>query len=319
MFQNFMNYFFESNDNTNLVGGGKGFTLTEKKAIAKKLKNITEEEAIKDFEHLKQIDLKKVSNETRIGNKFVDYFTFPARLETIGIKGFNYFDFLQDTEYQKKKYIKNLLDYQKGDDRQVALYRVFKLHAGSIGLFKPLTAMELYSRFKPHSVLDPCMGWGGRLVGACALDVPNYIGIDMNKSLKEPYTQMVKKLKQLGTKTRIKLMFKDALKVDYSKLDYDMVLTSPPYYNLEIYEGTESKTEEEWEQEFYIPLFINTYKHLKKGGYYALNVPQKLYENVCLKLFGSAKLKIPLKKKAHPKNKLTKKGYNEYIYVWVHL
>jgi len=267
-----MNYFFESNDNTNLVGGGdKGFTLTEKKAIAKKLKNITEEEAIKDFEHEKQIDLKKVSNETRIGNKFVDYFTFPARLETIGIKGFNYFDFLQDTEYHKKKYIKNLLDYQKGDDKQVALYRVFKLHAGSIGLFKPLTAMEVYSRFKPHSVLDPCMGWGGRLVGACALDVPNYIGIDMNKSLKEPYTQMVKKLKQLETKTRIKLMFKDALKVDYSKLDYDMVLTSPPYYNLEIYEGTESKTEEEWEQEFYIPLFINTYKHLKKGGYYAFD------------------------------------------------
>lgn len=316
MFQDFMNYFFESNDNTNLVGGGKEFTLTEKKAIAKKLKNITEDEAIKDYEHLKQIDLKKVSNETRIGNKFVDYFTFPARLETIGIKGFNYFDFLQDTEYQKKKYIKNLLDYQKGDDRQVALYRVFKLHAGSIGLFKPLTAMELYSRFKPHSVLDPCMGWGGRLVGACALDVPNYIGIDMNKSLKEPYTQMVKKLKQLGTKTRIKLMFKDALKVDYSKLDYDMVLTSPPYYNLEIYEGTESKTEEEWEQEFYIPLFTETYKHLKRRGYYALNIPKKLYESVCLDLFGSAKFKIPLKKKAHPKNKLTKKGYNEYIYIW---
>jgi tRNA G10 N-methylase Trm11 len=240
-------------------------------------------------------------------------------LETIGIKGFNYFDFLQDTEYHKKTYIKNLLDYQKGDDKQVALYRVFKLHAGSIGLFKPLTAMELYSRFKPRSVLDPCMGWGGRLVGACALDVPNYIGIDMNKSLKEPYTQMVKKLKQLGTKTKIKLMFKDALKVDYSKLDYDMVLTSPPYYNMEIYEGADVKTEEEWEQDFYIPLFTKTYKHLKKGGHYALNIPKKLYENVCIDLFGPAKFKIPLKKKAHPKNKLTKKEYSEYIYVWVHL
>jgi hypothetical protein len=96
--------------NTYLVGGRAVFTLLQKKAIAKKLKNISEEEAVKDYEHLKQMDLKKVSNETRIGNKFVDYFTFLQRLETVGIKGFNYFDFLQDTEYHKKAYIKNLLD-----------------------------------------------------------------------------------------------------------------------------------------------------------------------------------------------------------------
>ena len=32
---------------------------------------------------------------------------------------------------------------------------------------------------------DPCMGWGGRLVGACALDIPKYIGIDLNKSLEK--------------------------------------------------------------------------------------------------------------------------------------
>ena len=33
-----------------------------KKQIAKKLKNISEEEAIKDYEHLKQMDLKKITN-----------------------------------------------------------------------------------------------------------------------------------------------------------------------------------------------------------------------------------------------------------------
>ena len=329
MFQGMYDYFFGLKDaNTNLVGGKSGsdindgkrklrFTLAEKKAIAKKIKNITEEEAIKDYEHMKDLDLKKVTNETRIGNKFIDYFTFLQRLETVSKKGMNYFDFLQDTEYHKKKYIKRLLDYQKGEDKQVALYRVFKLHCGSIGLFKPLNAMDVFHRFQPRSVLDFCMGWGGRVVGACALDVPNFIGIDLNKSLKDPCTKMAKLLKRIGSKTKIKLMFKDALKVDYSKLDYDMVLTSPPYYNVEIYEGTTVRTEEEWDQEFYIPLFTETYKHLKKEGHYALNVPQKIYENVCLDLFGSAKIKIPLKKKARPKNKLTKKDYSEYIYVWI--
>ena len=313
-----MNNIFQYLFGTIQEGGNDEFKggASEKDKIAKKIKNITEEEAIKDYEHLKEIDLKKVTNETRIGNKFVDYFTFRQRLETIGIKGFSYFDFIKDTEYHKKKYIKNLLDYQKGDDKHVALYRVFKLHAGSIGLFKPLTAMEIYSRFKPTSVLDFSMGWGGRLVGASALDIPNYIGIDTNKTLKEPYQRMVKLLKQLGTKTKIKLMFKDALKVDYSKLNYDLVLTSPPYYNIEIYDGMEVRTEEEWNNEFYIPLFIDTYKHLKKGGYYILNIPKEIYENICINLFGKADLKIPLKKKAHPKKKSTDKDYSEFLYVW---
>ena len=56
---------------------------------------------------------------------------------------------------------------------------------------------------------------------------------------------MVKLLNKLGTNTKIKLMFKDALKVDYSKLDYDCVLTSPPYYNVEVYEGMKAKEDEE--------------------------------------------------------------------------
>lgn len=298
-----------------IIQEGSGFY---KDKIAKKIKNITQEEAINDYEHLKRMDLKKITNETRIGNKFVDYFTFRRRLETIGVKGVSYFDFLKDTKYHQKNYIKRLLDYQrgKGEDKDIALYRIFKLHAGSIGLFKPLTAMEIYNRFKPRSILDFSMGWGGRLVGACALDIPCYIGIDTNKSLKEPYEKMVALLKQLHTKTDIILMFKDALSVDYSKLDYDMVLTSPPYYNLEVYENMEQKTDEEWDMEFYAPIIAETYKYLKKGGHYILNIPVELYKNVCIQLLGGADIKIPLKKKAHPKKKVTDKDYAEYIYVW---
>ena len=171
----------------------------EKEWIEKKIKNTSEEDAIKDYHKLKKINLEKVSNETRIGNKFVDRFTFFPRLETISKKGMSYFDFVLDTKYHEKKYIQKLLDYQQGADRHVALYRVFKLHCGSIGLFKPLNAMEIYAKYQPRSVLDFTMGWGGRLVGACVQNVPNYIGIDINPSLKEPYHQMVKLLNTLKT------------------------------------------------------------------------------------------------------------------------
>jgi hypothetical protein len=289
---------------------------SEKNDITKKLKPITEEEAIKHYKLLTTININNITNETRIGNKFVDYFTFRQRLDTIGIKGFNYFDFVSNTKYHEKKYIKKLLDYQKKDDKHIALYRIFKLHAGSIGLFKPLTAMEIYSRFKPTSILDFTMGWGGRLVGACVLDIPNYIGIDTNKSLVEPYKKMTQMLKQLGNATNIELIFEDALTIDYSNLDYDMVLTSPPYYNKELYEGTESRTNKEWETKFYAPLFSTTYEHLKPGGHYILNISKKIYDNVCVKILGEADEKIALKKKAHPKKSTEDKDYSEYLYVW---
>jgi tRNA1(Val) A37 N6-methylase TrmN6 len=221
-----------------------------------------------------------------------------------------------DTEYQKKPYIQRLIAYQEGTDEHIALYRVFTLHCGAIGLFKPITAMEIYSRFKPTSVLDPCMGWGGRLTGACVLDIPNYIGIDCNVELKEPYQRMKDMLvNELGTKTKISLLFQDALTVNYSLLDYDCVLTSPPYYNIEIYEGTTRKSHEDWNT-FYKKLFAVTYKYLKQNGYFCLNVNIEIYNTICIDLLGEADIVIPLKKKLHPKNKYSKNMYREFIYVW---
>ena len=51
--------------------------------------------------------------------------------------------------------------------------------------------MQIYNMYKPQSVLDFTMGWGGRLIGACAYNVPMYIGIDANKNLIEPYKKMI--------------------------------------------------------------------------------------------------------------------------------
>jgi DNA modification methylase len=175
--------------------------------------------------------------------------------------------------------------------------------------------MEVYCRFPPKiAVLDPTMGWGGRLVGACALDLPKYIGIDANTNLDPLYAKMVDFL-QPRTKTTIELLFQDALTVDYTKLKYDMVFTSPPYYNIEIYrknaEQKEKKTKEEWDETFYKPLFERTWNAMQSPGYYVLNVPQEVYESSCVPILGPSHKEIELKKQ--------KRGnkYTEFIYVWL--
>jgi DNA modification methylase len=114
------------------------------------------------------------------------------------------------------------------------------------------------------------------------------------------------------------IRIEDALRVDYSKIDYDMVFTSPPYYDLEIYGDSRKSiydTKEKWDNEFYRPLFETTYRHLAKDGHYCLNIPNDIFERVCLQLLGTPAKQIPLKK-SHRRATSSQK-YTEYVYVWV--
>lgn len=305
------------------VNGGSLTSKTDlinKQTLLKQIYNYTKEDALNDYKQLPKnyndfITLYKLKPNTDIGRKFVGYFTNLERLNTRTKSGENFWDFYKNRHnLTSKNYVKNMFKYYENNKNMTNLkiwWRLFNLYKGSINIFKPTIAMFVYYKYKPKSILDPTMGWGGRLVGASALNIFKYTGIDLNPNLKKPYNEMVKTLKPL-TKTNIKLIFKNALKVDYSKIDYDLVLTSPPYYNIEIYNGTIKMNKEEWNNKFYKPLFNKTYTHLKKGGYYCLNVPQELYNNVCLDLFGEATEFLPLPKVARTKNET----YKEYIYVW---
>jgi tRNA1(Val) A37 N6-methylase TrmN6 len=177
--------------------------------------------------------------------------------------------------------------------------------------------MEIYSKYKPSSILDFCAGWGGRLIGACALNVPQYIGIDINIGLEQHYNKITEffdyeeRKKLIKVKTQFKIFYENAVTFDYSKIEYDMVLTSPPYYFLEKYSNNviyDSKTE--MKDKFYVPVITNSFNHLKEHGYYCLNVNEQIYEDICVILLGKAHQKIPLKKSKRQNE------YTEYIYIW---
>ena len=78
-----------------------------------------------------------------------------------------------------------------------------------------------------------------RLLGAYSLDI-DYIGFDTNTSLEHWYTNMQAYLSSFtyGRRNHKQVVdFQDCMGVDFSKIDYDFVFTSPPYENLELYEG----------------------------------------------------------------------------------
>jgi hypothetical protein len=300
------------------------FTDIEKVAISKNIKMITLNDAIKDFNKLKLIgdtmtkNICNISSRCRTGNNIVDYFTFSERLNTKGKYDINFFEFLVNIEeFKKKKFIANMLKYyediknkNKTKNNYIVLKEVYNICISAINIFRPLVAMEIYAKYNPSSVLDFTCGWGGRLVGACALNIPNYIGIDINTNLINPYLEMRSFFKNIS-ETNVDIFFENAVNFDYSKITYDMVLTSPPYYFLEKYSNNVNySSKNEMKNNFYIPVILNTYKYLQLGGHYCLNINKEIYEDICYNLLGEANDIIPLKKSKRQND------YEEFIYVW---
>ena len=291
------------------------YTRKQKQKISNKIYELTEKNVLEDFTKLRQIGCNLQKELSIIGNKVVNKYTLIESLNTKGKQNINFYDLYYNKNYFKNKpFVKKMVEFYKKhrenyNDAKI-FFRIANLYYSSISIFKPLIAMKIYCLFKPTTVLDFTMGWGGRLVGACALDIPKYIGIDNNINLKQPYNEMTTFL-NAHSKTNIDLYFQDALTVDYSKLDYDLVLTSPPYYNTEVY-NENKKSKMEWEKNFYIPIVERTFENLKKGGHYCLNIPITLYKNVIIKILGKCDTKLAL-----PKSKrVNEETYQEFIYVW---
>jgi hypothetical protein len=120
---------------------------------------------------------------------------------------------------------------------------------------------------------------------------------------------------------KVSIHFQDSSKVDYSKYDYDMVFTSPPYFvktaPTERYENMPTyKDKEEFNERFFFPVVRNTWKHLKSGGTYALNIPIEMYDDI-KPVLGTAEKKIQLHLPSRGKKEdRLGGGYKEYIYVW---
>ncbi len=294
------------------------YSKEEKIEIAKKIKDISKQDLDKDFNKLKEIGINANKLPKRVGNNVVDYFTFLQRLETKGKYDVNYFEFLANLDtFREKKYIQTMIKYYKDIKNKnntkheyKVLKEVYNICISAINIMRPLNCMELFAQFNAKKVLNFCAGWGGSTVAAAALNLKAHYGIEINSDLKEPYDNMITYLRTKSD-TKFVVYMCDAVHFDYSTIDYDTVFSSPPYYFLEKYANNiayESKSD--MDEKFYKPVFTKTYLHLKKGGYYIINICKEVYDNVLIGLFGEAHEIIPLKKSKRQNN------YTEMIYVW---
>jgi len=271
--------------------------------IIDELRDISFETIEKEWLQIKNKTSEEINNlngRSRLGCNIIDYYFFEQRIETIGNKGINFFDFVNNIEFYKtKKYIQTLLTYCENNNRYKnslikKYYYCYGLCFGRINAFKITNALQIYNSFQPKiAIMDPFCGFGGRLVGAMMLNI-NYTGIDLNKDLESGYQKLIHDFGH-SSNSKIDILFQDANAVDFSKYKYDMVFTSPPYENIELYKHSEKKTIEEWSK-FYKEVFQKLWDNLINGGTYIININENIYTKILLPLLGISKEIFLLKK-----------------------
>eukprot|EP01050_Picozoa_sp_SAG11_P013240 SAG11_NODE_1533_length_4732_cov_3.368012_7_plen_76_part_00 len=58
-----------------------------------------------------------------------------------------------------------------GTPKAVDVYEYHRGAKGCIAILRPSMAKHIYTRYNATSVLDPCAGWGGRLLGAFSKNI----------------------------------------------------------------------------------------------------------------------------------------------------
>lgn len=172
--------------------------------------------------------------------------------------------------------LRSAIKYQLEHEDPVKPHRVLRavtMRCRTPGVFRPAIAKFMYETYCPEGgkVWDPCAGWGGRLMGAAAAGV-QYVGTDV-----EPETVQ-------GNQKLAEMLGYDAQVVQHPAQTFelpgpvDMVFTSPPYFNVEHYGGSDDQSFREfadfetWSQGFMKPLIERAFTGLRKEGVLALNV-----------------------------------------------
>ena len=163
---------------------------------------------------------------------------------------------------------------------------------GKVTMYRPLMAKKVVAYLakqlgvKEVRVLDVCAGWGGRMVGAKSAESPSFAGVspsvagglrgELVSPLKVHYTGIdpcektyaaLRAIRDELGLTDVTLVNKPAEVALQQPLGaYDIALTSPPYYNLELYsdEPTQSVQAggyQAWLETFLKPVIQGVIRH----------------------------------------------------------
>jgi 16S rRNA G966 N2-methylase RsmD len=217
-------------------------------------------------------DIMAIDTRTRPGHKILDHF-MPHFYSVKNYKGTSVRDLFTEATLEKAL-MQNIQMHSTPYVSEIRRMIVMTGGLGSVTKYRTVTTKAIVQYYKAQKVLDPCAGWGGRMLGSLAAGA-SYTGC-------EPDPNTAKGLKGIlgdtaipqAVRSKARILEKPAevglLELADSE-KFDLVLTSPPYFNLELYTAgdqstTKYKTWEEWTEKWLKPVILGCLARLKEGG-----------------------------------------------------
>lgn len=151
--------------------------------------------------------------------------------------------------------------------------------------FKPNVAKALYDFLKAETVLDFSAGWGDRLAGFYASDFgSHYVGLDPRKENHQIYREQADWYREhngfFEIDKKADFFCTPAEDFDFTQYPeyFDIVFTSPPYFNVERYSYDETqswvryKGIDAWNKLFLHKVIEKIWPSIKKGGRLYINI-----------------------------------------------
>ena len=215
-------------------------------------------------EVLKDGDILPIDTRSRPGHKLLDHW-MPHFYDVRNWKGVSVRD-LVTTPQVEKAFITNIQMHSTPYKSEIRRMLVMTGGLGNVTKYRAATSKAIVEFFGARKVLDPCIGWGGRMLGTLAGGA-EYTGC-------EPDPNTARGLRGiLGDIGKTATIVEVPAETGLLNLagDFDLVLTSPPYFNLELYTAgdqstTNRPTWDEWVETWLIPVILSCLAKLRAGG-----------------------------------------------------
>ncbi len=224
---------------------------------------------------------------------FIDYFQEECRMQCQRVNaGTNFITFFEKNKNDiAKKFALSSPKFGEGLTYLKIVGEAFKRYE-PCSEFNPVWLTNLIPLFEKrsgpiHNMLDMSAGRGARMVACAAKDI-NYLGIDPCECAHKNYQLMKKFVEYCGTKSKIEFVksgFEEAWEMpeSFANTQFDLMFTSPPYFDLEIYEDTPGQSIkkftglENWLENFLKVCMIKTLSLLRPGGIMAMNIDNPVH------------------------------------------
>ncbi len=217
-------------------------------------------------------------------------------------------------ENLEKALLTNLLMHSTPYPTEIRRMLVMTGGLGNVTKYRTVTSKAIVQYFGSKRVLDPCAGWGGRMLGTlaagndtyycgCEPDVNTSNGL-LNILSDEAIPEEVTNRADIWNEPAERIL---PILKGYEK--FDLVLTSPPYFNLELYTSGPQSTQtyptwDEWVLKWLKPVILESLACLKETGvscwsvknfkstklYPLADVTKKIHEEAGWKLIKTVKM-----------------------------